>query len=243
MGMLYLHLTPTHLSFFSGTGTGSTSSGTGSTSTGTGSTSSGTGSRGPECGPGTYSLDGRNGAGDKACRQCPANSVGLMESGYVSTYCLCNPGYTGDLSFTWDGIPRDSSCTACGEGKFKISTGAYQCSSCTTSFGGDNSGSSVRGSSSQDSCLCNAGYEKPTYGPCEQCKAGKYKESRDQKLCTSCPSKTSSPPGSTSVSSCTPIICVPNTYSADCPTPTSGSQSQGVCKTLMVVGLVVGMML
>ncbi len=205
---------------------------------------------GPECGPGTYSLDGRNGTGDKACRHCPANSAGREDfvmysqggSGYGSKYCVCNAGYTGDLSFSWDGKPKDVSCTACDEGKYKpdVTSGCYECRG---------NSRSVRGSASAASCLCNAGYQPCIGGvtcsignfiaPCEQCGAGKYKDSRANENCTSCPSKHSSPIGSTSLSSCTPIICTPGSPSADCP-PSSGSQSQGVCKTLMVVGLVVG---
>ena len=166
---------------------------------------------------------------------------------------MCNAGYAGGVSGKTTGIP----CAACDEGKYKD----------FTSFGLDSTcnecpqySSSVMGATSRASCSCNAGFYKFTsasftsasstsassdgYFRCSHCDSGKYKDSKGDGPCTSCPNNTQSlSVGSTSVSSCTPVIkppCEKYVYSVDCPRPVSGSKSQGVCKTLIVVGLVVG---
>ena len=174
------------------------------------------------------------------CLECPANSFQNSEG---QRTCVCNAGYVGVEGLT---------CAVCDEGKFIPAsngneiTNFWKCNDCPS-----NAGSSVKGSTSIASCSCNAGYEKSSgatnsYFWCEQCDRGKYKDSRGDGPCASCPSNTESVSGSTSATSCTtvtPVIkpkCAPNTYSTDCTPTTSGSQSQGVCKTLMVVGLVVG---
>jgi hypothetical protein len=202
----------------------------------------------PECPTGTYSDDGKNGIGDKACRKCPANSMPendthdyLKKKG--SKECLCNAGYTG----------TPPQCSACDEGKYKESPSySSEASVCDKCHSG--TGTSVRGSTSRANCSCDTGYTDYKFdnlgGWCKQCERNTYKGSRGNGPCTSCPNNTEHPLvlgnqlfGNTHVNSCTPVIkpkCEKNYFTADCPVPASGSQSQGVCKALMVVGLVVG---
>ena len=190
----------------------------------------------PSCPTGTYSDDGKNGAGDKACRKCPVNS--FPEDTEGSKRCICNAGYEGPT------------CAACDEGKYKepseFPSFFSKCLDCPIS-----AGSSVKGSTSKTSFSCNAGYTKQdcqycTSGfQCTGCEKGKYKDSRGNGPCTSCPINTDTVSwwANTDVSACTPVIkpkCAPNTYSSDCTPTTAGSQSQGVSKTLIVVGLLVG---
>lgn len=201
----------------------------------------------PECPTGTYSNDGKNGIGDKACLKCPANSMPENDrydysKKTGSKQCFCNAGYQG----------TPPQCSACDEGKYKKSpsySSQEECDKCPYA-----AGSSVRGATSAADCSCNAGYTEFVSGStsasvwCTECGRGTYKGSRGNGPCTSCPNNTEHTGqvswfGNTDVSSCTPVIkpkCEKNYYTTDCPPPTSGSQSQGVCKTLMVVGLLVG---
>jgi hypothetical protein len=209
--------------------------------------------------------------GDKACRKCPANSVPEKDSyDYLrevweqrtgSKQCGCNAGYTGMVN------SRGSQCSACDEGKYKEDhspSSKMECTQCTLF-----ASSSVRGATSAASCSCNAGYmpddlrdpctfpctlssasNRLLYGvSCTACERGKYKDSRGNVPCTSCPNNTDqvSWNGNTDVSSCISVIkpkCEKNVYGnpVDCvPIPSSASQSQGVFETLIVAGLVVGM--
>jgi len=118
------------------------------------SSPSNVGSEKCSCGPGTYTFDGSNGARDKACRQCLANSQAEQE--YGSRRCYCNADYLSTVGFT-DFSPENSnytSFTACDEGKWKPSVSSGYGDTCYKCR--DNSGSSVRGSTSETSCSCNA---------------------------------------------------------------------------------------
>jgi hypothetical protein len=179
-----------------------------------------------DCPTGTYSANGKNGAAEKACIQCPANSIPENDrlsspSNVGSEKCVCNLGYAG------------TPCAACDVGKYKDSYYASTCNECPQGS------TSVRGSTSRSSCSCNAGYEKinpsSEYFYCGQCGFGKYKESPGDGPCTSCPSNTESTPTKTS---CTPVIkptyqCA-QTMSSTCKCYCCAYNSAGSCSTSLV---------
>ncbi len=59
------------------------------------------------------------------------------------------------------------------------------------------------------SSLCMLGYSGPDGGNCTACVAGKYKASTGSALCSDCPTNSTSPPGSTSLTHCTSQQVVP----------------------------------
>jgi hypothetical protein len=59
------------------------------------------------------------------------------------------------------------------------------------------------------SSLCMLGYSGPDGGSCTACVAGKYKASAGSALCSDCPTNSTSPPGSTSLTHCTSQQVVP----------------------------------
>ena len=59
------------------------------------------------------------------------------------------------------------------------------------------------------SSLCMLGYSGPDGGNCTACVAGKYKASAGSALCSDCPTNSTSPAGSTSLTHCTSQQVVP----------------------------------
>jgi hypothetical protein len=59
------------------------------------------------------------------------------------------------------------------------------------------------------SSLCMLGYSGPDGGNCTACVTGKYKASAGSVLCSDCPTNSTSPPGSTSLTHCTSQQVVP----------------------------------
>ena len=113
------------------------------------------------CAPGTYSTA----VGAVQCVSCPANANSRAES-TTARACKCNAGYTGA-----DG----AECSACVAGTYKYTAGSGGCMYCprgkfSTVPGADHSvycfdcpANSHSPAGSNQSCTCNAGYEKDLY--------------------------------------------------------------------------------
>lgn len=142
-----------------------------------------------------------------ACTDCPAHSSYAHIAASSVWNCSCNAGYTGS-----DG---DSHCDACPAGTYKTTSGfevctpceqdtfsamaATQCVSCGTH-------SSTAGSTGQDHCVCDAGYELRN-GMCQQCRSGYVKATGGNVACVACL------PGTASDSNHTTCVeCAANTY-------------------------------
>jgi hypothetical protein len=120
------------------------------------------------------------------CMSCPEHSSHKQTQRSSVTSCECDPGYTGH-----DGGP----CVACAAGKFKDEAGNSECRSCianTYSLAAarkcvacHEQASSVIGSPSSDSCLCNAGFE-PNAGSCRACAEGSFKNTSANEQCRPC---------------------------------------------------------
>lgn len=57
----------------------------------------------------------------ETCLSCPANSLTRLTGNDVIEDCECNAGYTG---------PNGGHCTACVPGKYKLTPGSHECTSC-----------------------------------------------------------------------------------------------------------------
>ena len=143
----------------------------------------------------------------ETCQNCAANA-NSPEASPSSSSCTCNAGYTG---------PDGGSCSACGQGKFKTSTGSGSCTSC------DANANSPEASTGSLSCLCNAGYTGPDGGSCSACGQGKYKSLVGSASCQSCVAgKFSASTAATDATACT--SCEEGKYSA-----TVGATSESSC--------------
>ena len=147
-------------------------------------------------------------AGSASCSNtCPANSISDPASDDISD-CKCNAGYTGN-----DG----GLCNACPAGKFKPNVGDENCTACPA-----HSDSSVVASEAISDCQCQKGYSGPDGGTCEPCEPGTYKAitgaaacvkcvggkfssavaATGGSTCLECPAGSTSPLGSSGVTSC-----------------------------------------
>ena len=114
------------------------------------------------------------------CTSCTANSATNGTTGSVIVdACLCNPGYTGNLS------AADALCMPCEVGRHKSAIGTADCVACPLY-----SSTLSRGASSVDHCLCTIGW----YGllntrgsECTKCAAGMYKSVQGTDDCLQCP--------------------------------------------------------
>ena len=127
------------------------------------------------CDAGTY-LPGSGGESASKCLTCPANTLSSTGAGAI-TECLCLLGHYGSAG---------SYCTACTRGTYKDATGPGGCTMCpagtySSEIGGGSAGvcntcpdnsDSLEGSSTQDDCICDAGYTGSDGGPCVACDAG-----------------------------------------------------------------------
>jgi hypothetical protein len=123
-------------------------------------------------------------AGSMDCTSCPENSASPVGS-KSATACVCNSGYLGVnggpcTACEAGKYQNDQTCTTCSEGKF-CPTGSSSAQNCP---GGT---SSAPGSTSQDDCICNAGYTGSDGAACKACEEGKYKSARGSSACRSCP--------------------------------------------------------
>lgn len=162
------------------------------------------------CGVDTYSD-----AKQAQCTQCPAHSHTqgthdgitscVCDAGYQREGDVCNPCPTG----THKPSVGNTMCEACAPDTYQDLTSQTSCKACRSES------SSVSGSTSQSSCLCNAGYLL-SVNTCEQCGAGTYKSSpSNSNTCTNCPSATYSDTiGASSVDACTSCQADSNSPSA-----------------------------
>jgi len=169
------------------------------------------------CAPGTF----KSSLGSALCQNCPAGSVDK-----------------GDVSL------RDTSsntCVECEAGKYSLTI--THCEDCPANT------QSPIGSADVSACICNIDYEKVN-GVCSQCLAGYIKTVAGNELCTACgvatydlnnacepcPTNTSSPEASESISACTCIAGHTGNDGSPCAScepgkfkPTTGSASCTAC--------------
>jgi hypothetical protein len=180
------------------------------------------GSASPQiCSTGTYS----NASGMSFCLTCAPFSDAPAGSSHI-TDCRCLPGYSGIDGGPCSACGRgtyfaDSSgtpaCAFCEAGKYSDQVAGTVCLDCPVRT------SSQQGQTNIETCHCIAGYEGPSgTNGCEMCEVGKYKSVlggfacspcpagtySDQRgnnllsLCQLCPSMTTSPAGSVSITAC-----------------------------------------
>lgn len=99
----------------------------------------------------------------ETCTTCPQKSFTKLTGNDVVQDCECNAGYTG---------PNGGHCTACVAGKYKLTPGSHECTSCpentwSTEVGSTNGATcqecptfsvSAEGSDTKSACLCKVGY-------------------------------------------------------------------------------------
>ena len=155
------------------------------------------------------------------CQQCLQGSYSNVTyaGANASTACKCMPGYTGmDGDYctpcdrgTFKSVIGSSPCVACLVGHYQSATAAVAgCVGCPV-----NSTTLAGSSSSETSCLCNAGYgySGPSPFVCTACTAGQYKNSTSNTDCIGCLQGTYNPnSASTSVKNC--LACPGNTTTA-----------------------------
>lgn len=96
-------------------------------------------------------------------------------------------------------------CSECGYGTYKDTTGAASCTTCTGVSTGQVTTLSTASTSSA-ACLCQAGYSGPDL-TCPACALGTYKSTLDMSTCTSCPTgATTMTTASTALTDC---VCQP----------------------------------
>ena len=127
-----------------------------------------------------------SGSGHSKCTQCPDNAQAPAGSGEVG-HCQCNVGYSG---------ADDSTCNACGNGKYKNEPGEAACTMCPANS------HAPAASNEKIDCICNAGSAGPDGGDCTKCLAGTYKNATGSAACVVCPSNSSSSEGSTTITAC-----------------------------------------
>jgi len=180
--------------------------------------------------------------GTAACTDCPLNTFGAAPGQASSGSCIpcvavLNSPFTVTLSTGSNSTSQClcalgyyklvNTCTACGAGKYKDTTGfaactdcgvnTYQpltaqtsvssCTACPSTFA-----VSPAGSSALASCQCAPGYFGPNGGTCTPCYAGRFKTDKGPHDCTLCLNGTySTASAATSVSTC--LTCHDNTVS------------------------------
>ena len=154
--------------------------------------------------------------------QCPTNTVSPAGS-TNGNQCVPKKGYQG---------PAGAPATVCGNGTYKLSPGAGDCTSCP-----QNTSHKLTGSYDIKNCVPNAGYSGPAGGTATPCGNGTYKLSSGAGAanpCISCPQNTSHKlMGSSDIKNCVPnagysgpkggpaIACVEGSYKS--------SASAGTC--------------
>ncbi len=134
------------------------------------------------CGTGKYGLK-TGGSAEKSCAACVAGKYGVEIGG--SSCTACGAGKYGVET----GSSSEESCTDCGAGKYGVATGQTAEASCTACGAGKYgvvTGGSVEGS-------------------CAACGAGKYRVETGgsaEGSCTGCTSFSTTPTGSSALSSC-----------------------------------------
>jgi hypothetical protein len=117
------------------------------------------------CVAGTYSEDGKNAGGDKACQQCPP---GKYQSAAEQTECInCEAG-------TYSAATASTVCFNCEAGQYKATAGVnIACDECEA-------GKYKATAGVNTACdNCEAGQYKATAGvniACDECEAGTYSE-------------------------------------------------------------------
>ena len=118
--------------------------------------------------------------GGKVCLECGEHSTE-----HDAVRCRCDAGYTGDPN------ALAPNCTMCPADYFKEGPGQHACEPC------EDNAWSPPGTSAQNQCLCNIGYEQSKFLECVACAAGKYKnfsnDDSEKGLCTACPANANSP--------------------------------------------------
>ena len=131
------------------------------------------------CSPGSYSTQEASSSctvctagkyvSNFSCVDCPANSDSPAAS-FALSQCACRPGYSGlhgNLSNCtacppgFYGIGGPEICQACPAGSYNAAPAAGVCVTCP-----EHSSSSIEGSTSASSCVCNSGFLGPGGGPC-----------------------------------------------------------------------------
>lgn len=131
------------------------------------------------CSPGSYSSQESSSSctvctagkyvSNFSCVDCPANSDSPAAS-FAPSQCACRPGYSGlhgnrsnctacPPGFYGAGGPEI--CQACPAGSYNAAPAAGVCTVCP-----EHSSSSIEGSTSVSSCVCNSGFLGPSGGPC-----------------------------------------------------------------------------
>lgn len=136
-----------------------------------------------ECEAGKYKTT----IGASVCTPCPLNSYSNAASTLLQQ-CLCNAGYTG---------ANGAQCSVCAVGTYKSLSGESECINCA-----DNE-ISPQASTDISACECNVGhaYNVDT-NSCEECIAGKFKDTIGDIDCSLCPLHSSSIAGATLITQC-----------------------------------------
>ena len=144
------------------------------------------------CQAGKYSTETAS-ISEDVCRDCPRQSNSPAGSGEI-TGCTCNPGYTN---------PPGTNCSKCSAGTYKPAQGAQSCTLC-----GQGKFSGRVGQRYETTCEpCPRGTLSLAFGAvdnttCELCPAGTYMPDLGATACLSCPLRSASLPGATSISQC-----------------------------------------
>ena len=138
------------------------------------------------------------------CSACPAHSFSPPRS-FRRQHCVCDAGHSGS---------NGGECTACVPGFYKHFNGSSPCITCAPGFYSSVDAATIcsqcppgsfapaEASSRLTKCTCNAGYDGPDGGPCEQCAEGKYRPAAEDG-CIACEGgKYSNATGSTSCLAC-----------------------------------------
>jgi hypothetical protein len=155
------------------------------------------------CGVGKYGV-ATGKTSEASCTDCGAGKYQVETGG--SSEASCTVCGTGKYGFG-TGQTLETSCTDCGAGKYGVSTGQTAEASCTVCIAGKYGVETGR--SSEASCTsCGAGKYGVGTGriaeaSCRVCDASKYGVDTQQTSCLACPPYSNSPPGSTSVTTCT----------------------------------------
>ena len=182
------------------------------------------------CALGTYAAQ----IASLSCSQCPQFSSTVSSRSALREDCLCEAGYTGDISRntgcasckagTFKMIMGPSECVDCGHGKFSSAVAANNetlCLDCPDS----NHWSSL-GSTDVLECKCDRGYSlSENTEVCTPCVAGTFKDAPGDDVCTGCGAGTYSS-GVASITIDTCLLCAANSVSL----ARSASSTDCICK-------------
>ena len=151
------------------------------------------------------------------CLDCPVNTWSMHGQDHIRN-CSCIRGYEGP-----DGLAE---CVKCGPGKYKDSFGTFKCFQCPSGTYSEQTGnydlslclacpqlmSSMEGSLTIMSCICEEGYTGENGDECSACVPGKYKARKGSSRCVLCPLGTYNDV-SAAASDNTCLSCVAGKYS------------------------------